>query len=287
MTQSFQPDIEKEFHNVIEDAWHRTILDFQKAGNQNAIWNEATLRLNFLRRLSEVCKINDITLDRILGETKIHFRKEKYKPDLILDVKIKDETFRIGFEMKYFGKIENWKRDLQKLDNYLFRNWNFRYYLAIGKKEQCIEIEKALLDNKVKILTQIMPRQNVSSDVFLGSVIENIFGKEADYVPSDEPVARVHYSIEEDWRYIFWFWIDDDKLVVDWEIPDRSEEIFTEISKYYEIDKENEELYHSFKICEFALAPSKTYYAKAVANKLREPINQFIQKMDILIKNED
>ena len=44
--------------------------------------------------------------------------------------------------MKYFGKIENWKRNLQKLDNYLFRNWNFRYYLAIGKKEQCIEIEK-------------------------------------------------------------------------------------------------------------------------------------------------
>lgn len=287
MTLSFQTEVEKEIHEIIKNAWHRTIRDYKNAEVQNAIWNEATLRLNFLRRLSKVCEINHIALGRILSETKIHCRKVNYKPDLILDVKVKNKTYRIGFEMKYFDKIENWKRDLQKLENYLSRFWDFRYFIAIGENEQCIEIEKALSDNKVKILTQIMPRKKYFSfDDYLGSIIEKIFGKEIDYITSDQPIAWVYYKLlnKEDTQYIFRFLVDEDKLVVYLEIPDISKEKLEKLGQDYEIDKEND----LFKICEFLFSEyTKTYHAHVVANKLKEPINKFIQKLDILIEKKD
>jgi hypothetical protein len=94
----------------VENAWKKTLADFEEAkkSGDSLLWTEATLRLNFMRRLIE----QKVCVDRILAETVYHIGQKDFKPDIIIDYKTESgKNHTAVFELKYFGKIKDWKKD--------------------------------------------------------------------------------------------------------------------------------------------------------------------------------
>jgi hypothetical protein len=137
---------------TIKNAWDKTIEDFENANRSGEayFWTEATLRLNFLRRLCEVGK-----LGRILAETPYHIGNVNYRPDIVTDFIFNDEITTVAFEMKFLGAVENWKADLEKLANYSLVGWDYGYFLVIGlqiRERRLLQTRKRRLHNP-KLLT--------------------------------------------------------------------------------------------------------------------------------------
>lgn len=222
-----------EIEELIEDAWLRTLEDFDKAQKRGeaGLWTEATLRLNFLRRLCEIA-----SLDRILAETPFHLGDADYKPDIIVDFIIDSTTEKIVFEIKFFGQTENWKKDLKKLQKYSFIGWNYGYFLAIGGHQQCDEIIKESMQElpeqyKIKILThRTRKNKEVADFKFAELVLKKSVGEDVPYVPNEFIGAFGFYE-----KHLLYFDISarEDKLVLWASVYDVPEEKIKELGYTY------------------------------------------------------
>jgi len=202
-----------EIEKLVEEAWLGTVGDFEEAqkSGEAGLWTEATLRLNFLRRLCEIAK-----LDRILAETPYHLGYDDYKPDIIAEVII-DGAKRVVFEIKFFGQTKNWKKDLKKLQKYSFIGWDYGYFLAIGSHQQCDEIMKESIQEptwqyNIRILTHSARKiKEVMDFKFAALVLEKSLGKDIPYIPNEFIGAIAYYE-----KYLLYFDISvkEDKLVL-------------------------------------------------------------------------
>jgi len=125
--------------NVVEKAWSKTIRDFEEAKeNGDAwIWTEDTLRLVFFRHFCE----QDVKVKRILSEARFNIvEKGDRRPDLVLSVESDKRWVDIAFEFKYFGT--NWQKSWEDLKSYALIGWDYGYFLAIGRPEECDKIPK-------------------------------------------------------------------------------------------------------------------------------------------------
>jgi len=124
---------------IVEKAWSKTVQDFEEAKeNGDAwIWTEDTLRLYFFRHF---CK-QDVKVTRVLSE--VEFSLGEYgsrRPDLVLSVESDDGWADVAFEFKYFGK--DWQKAWEDLKRYAVIGWNYGYFLAIGRPQDCDRIPR-------------------------------------------------------------------------------------------------------------------------------------------------
>ena|SRR3990170_6036508 len=122
-----------DIHRVIEESWEETKRDFEEAKKtgEALLWTEDTLRLRFLLHL---CR-HEITIERVLAETKFHIGRKNLQPDIVIDTIEDDIPKKVVFELKYFGK--GWKGDWEKLQEYAILGWDYGYFLAVGRSTQC------------------------------------------------------------------------------------------------------------------------------------------------------
>lgn len=206
-----------EIEKLVKDAWLRTVKDFDKAqkSGEAGLWTEATLRLNFLRRLCEIAGSHKI--DKILAETPYHIGYDDYKPDIIADIIIDGSSVKIVFEIKFFGQTKNWKEDLKKLQKYSLIGWDYGYFLAIGSYQQCDEIMKEPIQElpaqyRIRLLTH--PTRKIKEVVdfkFAMLVLEKSLGKDIPYIPNEFIGAIACYE-----KHLLYFDISvkEDKLVL-------------------------------------------------------------------------
>ena len=173
---------------IVETAWVKTVEDFKKANvsGEAWLWTEATLRLTFLRHLCKIAR-----LGRVIAETPYHIGESDLKPDIVADITANDQLKTVAFEMKFFRKVKSWKKDLEKLRNYRLIGWDYGYFLAIGRPEQCEEILRQPIgeypdynpDYKVEVL--VHPTQPITLTThakFAEFVLKEVLGKDVPYV---------------------------------------------------------------------------------------------------------
>lgn len=212
---------------TIENAWLKTIEDFKNANRSGEawLWTEATLRLNFLRYLCETAK-----LGRVIAETPYHIGEINQKPDIVVDIMINNNPQTVAFEMKFFRKVESWKKDLKKLRSYGLVGWDYGYFLAIGRPEQCEEILKEPLevhadynpDYKVKVLVHpTQPITIATHSKFAEFVLKKALGKNVPYVINELYGAVAWYE-----KYLLYFDMTakENKLAVWAELADKRSE---------------------------------------------------------------
>lgn len=275
---------------IVEDAWSKTIEDFQNAekSGEVGLWTEATLRLNFMRHLSKA-----VELGRILAETPFHFGKVDYKPDIIADFIVNNNKKRVVFELKLFGQAAKWKEDLVKLDKYFIMGWHLGYFLAIGYPWQCEDIQKQpvekspLTDYEVKILTHSAPKSNVVPDfMFAAEVLKETIEKGVPYVVNEIGIQAA-FAFYEGYVLIFDVMGKEDKLVLRAGLDEKSqkEQKIKELGYQY-IDFDEKSKIHPTStftgdvlIGEFDF---RGMNSKQVAKNIKEPLRQFFEKMDNL-----
>ena len=136
---------------AIENAWKRTIQDFEDACEYGlaVYWNEEVLRLQFFRHLFA----QNINIAWFSAELETHIMGKRYKPDLIVNFKTKDEVKRCVFEFKFWGSMNEWKETWKKLIAYKEAVWfDYGYFIAIGptgRTKKFLKIEE-LNDYKIK-----------------------------------------------------------------------------------------------------------------------------------------
>lgn len=213
-------DVEK----IIENAWLKTVEDFKNANRTGDawLWTEASLRLNFLRNLSEIVKFS-----RLVAETPYHIGDVDLKPDIVADIMINGTIKTVAFEMKFFREVEKWKRDLEKLSSYRLIGWDYGYFLAIGRPEVCEEILKEPLvedadynpDYKVKVLVHpTQPLTIPTYSKFAEYVLKEILGKSVPYVLNELYGAVAWYE-----KYLLYFdmIVKENRIVVWAELTDK------------------------------------------------------------------
>jgi hypothetical protein len=277
-----------DVQKIVEDAWSKTIEAFKNAekSGEVGLWTEATLRLNFIRHLSKSAE-----LGRILAETPFHFEEVDYKPDIIADVIANNDKKRVVFELKLYG--QNWKEDLVKLDKYSIMGWHLGYFLAIGYPQQCEEIQKQPIEKsplshyEVKILTHSAPKANVVPDFkFAADVLKMSIEEEVPYVVNEIGFPGA-FAFYEGYTLIFDMMGKENKLVLRAEIDNKSHEE-QKIKKlgYPYIDFDEEGKIHpsstftgDILIGEFDF---RGMNSKQVAKSIKEPLQQFMEKMDAI-----
>jgi len=279
-----------EVQKIVEDAWFKTIQDFKNAekSGEVGLWTEATLRLSFIRHLSKAAE-----LGRILAETPFHLGNDDYKPDIIADVIVNNDTKRVVFEMKFYGQTKNWKKDLDKLNKYFITGWHYGYFLAIGTPQQCEEIQKQPIEKppltqyEVRILTHSIPKSNVVPDfMFAADVLKNTVEKGVPYVVNEIGMPGA-FAFYEGYVLIFDMMGKENKLVVRAGLDDtsREEQKLKELGyPYIDFDEEgkihpSETFTGDVLIGEFDF---RGVNSKQVAKNIKEPLRQFMEKMDNL-----
>jgi len=279
----------------IKKAWEATVTDYKHALSNHfaKLWTEHTLRLNFIRRLSE-----NAELDRILAETPYPVGKEEYKPDMILDISDNEDIERIVFELKFFGSMSEWLRDLEKLRKYSLIGWNKGYFCAIGSNWQCEEIRKAPPyekhkinpDYEVHVLASPAEFSHICDIAFYRDLMKMLFEKkERSIVINESSLWALAYF--EKYSIIISGSIKQGKLVVYAQFFDEiSEDKLKELDYQWFTLDENDEMQPTltFKnlllINEIDISKQITY-AKEVAQLLKQPIIKFREKMKLVFES--
>lgn len=204
----------------ITNAWNSTVEDYHRAHNEYwaGLWTEDTLRLNFIRRLSENIKIN-----RILAETEYPVEQEVYQPDILVDVESdKGINETIVFELKFFSaSFPKCKRDLEKLRKYRLMGWSRGYFLAFEYSGVCekirvelAKIEKEMIfitpDYRIIGLVSCEECGGICNTNFFRYLMKTLFGTGRASIAINERDACAFATLKD---YGFGFYLHDDRLI--------------------------------------------------------------------------
>ena len=275
-------DVEK----TIENAWFKTVEDFKNAQRSGEawLWTEATLRLNFLRHLSESAK-----LGRVIAETPYHLGDVEYKPDIVADIIINDDIKRVVFEMKFLRQTKNWKKDLKKLEGYGLVGWDYGYFLAIGHPQQCKEVQKDPLEEypyyRLRVLTHSIPQIiTIPAFKFAEYVLKKSLGKDVPYVVNELYGAVALYE-----KYALFFDLSakEDKFVVWAQFLDKppEEQKIKELGYAWITFDERGKMRSSGTFTgRILIGEFERAIAKVMAQNVKEPLNRFKEKIEHLYK---
>jgi len=128
--------VSSNIDDAVKATFDRVIEDFDKSCKEGTaiFWNEDTFRMDFFRHLCE----QDLKIKRFFSEFEINLWGKRYRPDLVVHVESKDELDMIAFEFKFYSR--GWKKDWEKVRNYLKEGFTYGYFLAIGTKSLADEL---------------------------------------------------------------------------------------------------------------------------------------------------
>lgn len=133
-----------DIQNFIENAWEKIKRDFDEAcrNGTSIYWNEEVLRLKFFHYLLN----ENIHIELFSAELETHIEGKTCYPDLIVDFKVEDETARCVFELKFWGSLNEWREDWNRVLAYKETlSYDYGYFLAIGPSTRSMEFQKDLV----------------------------------------------------------------------------------------------------------------------------------------------
>lgn len=117
--------------DVVIRSWGRVTQDFNEASEKGTgiYWNEEVLRLKFFQHLLS----ENIELTFFSAETPTYIMGKLNYPDLIIHCNVDNMLLRCVFEFKFWGNMNKWKEDWNKILSYKHAlSFNYGYFLAIG-----------------------------------------------------------------------------------------------------------------------------------------------------------
>jgi len=138
--------------------------------------------------------------------------------------------------MKFFGGSETWKKDLEKLSKYSLVGWDYGYFLAIGRPEECEEFLKVPIeeqpDYRLKML--VYPTQPLTKPTY---------SKFAEYVLKKSLGKNVPYVINELYGAVAWY----EKCLIHFDMTARENKIVVWALFYGNEVEEHKLSEHGFK----------------------------------------
>jgi len=290
--------LDMEIEQGIKKSWESTVDDYNDAHKQYwaALWTEDTLRLNFIRRLSQ-----NLNLKRILAETEYPVGSAVYQPDIIVEVLNDDgATETVVFEMRFFSvSFPKCVNDLEKLKKYREIGCERGYFLAIDYDGACqrlnAELEKLekysdpALNYKLSGFVSAQEYGGPCNTTFFKQLIKHLFPKEKPSITVDEMGDYAMAVFDE---YGFYFSEQDNKMVAlaGFEDPDAIPEEALKKAGYSFgtlVDEHFEPSESGGWVLVKEIPVGGMYKADDMAAKLKKPVEKFRKDVSSSIRSEN